>query len=379
MTQIDIRPVDGRRELQIFLTFPWQVFRGDPLWVPPLLPRLRERIDPATGAWYRRGFAEFFLAWSGRKPVGTICCAVDERRNEHLARRDAIFGLNHYLRDYAIAAALWDHARSWARQRHLDTLVGPYDLDYEDSYGILIEGYDRPPALLCGHSPPYYREFVTRYGFRPAKEQNIALEISLESFGKAVGGMAKLYRVAKAVQRRGHVTVRPANLSDWNAEVERVLVLLNDALCVLPQHVPWSQDGFEELAKDLVDLIDPELALFGEVDGQAVGFLLGLPNLNQALIHANGLRYPWDKLRAWWALRHKPDCLCIKSILVLPKYWGRGIDALMLYEMGQRAIAKGYRWVDLSITGLENPMTPRLAARLGARIYKHWQVYAIDT
>jgi len=47
----------------------------------------------------------------------------------------------------------------------------------------------------------------------------------------------------------------------------------------------------------------------------------------------------------------------------------------MLYEMGRRAVAKGYTWGDLSITGAENPMTVRMASRLGARIYKRWQVY----
>ena len=84
---------------------------------------------------------------------------------------------------------------------------------------------------------------------------------------------------------------------------------------------------------------------------------------------------PGTELRAWWALRTPPACLCVKSILVLPEYWGRGVDALMCYEMGQRAAAKGYRWVDLSITSADNPMTPRLAERLGGRIYKRWQVY----
>lgn len=111
--------------------------------------------------------------------------------------------------------------------------------------------------------------------------------------------------------------------------------------------------------------------------GIAVGFLLGLPNLNEALIHANGLRYPWDALRAWWALRKRPQCqcLCLKSIAVLPDYWSRGVDALMLYEMGVRAVAKGYTLGDLSITGVDNPMTVRMGSRLGARIYKRWQAY----
>ena len=348
------------------------------MWVPPVLSELEARIDPRRGAWFGRGYAEFFMAWRDGQPVGTICCASDETRNAHLQQGQAIFGFNHYIPDYVVAAALWDHAAAWARAHSLDVLCGPFNLDYEDGYGILVEGYDRPPTLLCGHTPPYYREFIERYGFVPGREQNIALEASLGEFSDPDGKMAKLHRVAAIARKRGQISVRCGRLEDWDDEVDRVIYLLNEALAVLPGHVPWSREGFEGLARGMRDLIDPNLVLFGEIDRRAVGFLVGLPNLNQVLIHTNGLRYPWNKLRAWWELHGRPECLCIKSILVLPEYWGRGVDALMLYEMATRGLAKGYHWVDMSITGADNPMTPRLAGRLGARVYKRWQVYIKD-
>ena len=182
--------------------------------------------------------------------------------------------------------------------------------------------------------------------------------------------------MANKVRERGRVSVRSADLDDWDGEVDCVVHLLNETLKVLPDHVAWDRDRLESLARGIEDIIDPELVLFGMIDGREVGFLLGLPNLNEVLMYANGLRYPWDKLRAWWAMRRRPECLCMKSILVLPSYWGRGVAALMLHEICQRALVKGYRWLDMSITGADNPMTPRLAGRLGARIYKRWQVYS---
>ncbi len=372
---IVIRPIQNRHDLRLFLTFPWRVFRGDRMWVPPILSEMEKRLDPQRGAWFTHGDAECFAAWDGRQFVGTICCAEDRARNAYIQGHEAIFGFNHYLPDYRIAMALWDHAASWACARGLDTLYGPFDLDYEDAYGILVEGYDRPPALMCGHTPPYYREFVERYGFVPARDQNIALEASLEMFDNPNGPIAKLKRVAEIVRRRGRVTVRPGKLDDWENEIDRIISLLNRALAHLQGFSPWQHEGLAALAHEVRDLIDPDLVLFGEADGQVVGVVVGLPNLNEVLIHANGLRYPWDKLRAWWAWRHRPECLSLKSILVDPAHWGRGVEALMLYELGRRAVDKGYHWIDMSITGLENPMTPRLATRQGARIYKRWQVY----
>jgi len=375
---IEIRSVETRRERRAFLTFPYRVFRGDSMWVPPMLSDLEARIDPERGAWFTHGIAEFFLAQRDGRLVGTICCAHDQARDAYRNTLDAIFGFNHYVPDYAVAKALWDHGVGWARAHGLNALRGPFDLNYEDGYGILIEGYDRPPALLCGHTPPYYREFVARYGFEPGREQNIALEVSFDDFRDPKGPMAKLHRVAEIVRKRGRVTVRSANLDDWDNEIDLVVSLLNRSLRVLPDHSPWRTETLEAMASDLRQFIDPDLVLFGQVDGQVVGLLLALPNLNEVLIRANGLRYPWDKVRAWWALRRQPRCLCIKSLVVAPEHWGRGVDALMYYEMGRRAVAKGYRWADLSITGAENPMTPRLGGNLGARVYKRWQIYRID-
>jgi len=375
---IEITPVKTRRERRRFLTFPYQVFRGNPMWVPPLLSDMEARIDPQRGAWFTHGTAEFFLARRDGRLVGTICCAQDRARNAYRHTLDCIFGFNHYVADYAVAKALWDHAAGWARSHGLNALRGPFDLNYEDGYGVLIEGYDRPPALLCGHTPPYYREFVARYGFQPGREQNIALEVSIDDFRNLRGPMAKLHRVAEIVRKRGRVTVRSANMDDWDAEIDRIISLLNRSLVVLPHHTPWRRETLAALAEDVRRFIDPELVLFGQVDGQDVGLLLALPNLNEALIRANGLRRPWDWVRAWWELRRRPECLCVKSLVVVPDHWGRGVDALMFHEMGRRALAKGYRWADFSITGAENPMTPRLGANLGARIYKRWQIYRID-
>ena len=65
--------------------------------------------------------------------------------------------------------------------------------------------------------------------------------------------------------------------------------------------------------------------LFAEVDGETVGFLPGIPNLNEIFIDVNGLRYPWNYLQLMWLMKtRKPTCLTAKSVLVLPEYWNTG-------------------------------------------------------
>jgi hypothetical protein len=48
---------------------------------------------------------------------------------------------------------------------------------------------------------------------------------------------------------------------------------------------------------------------------------------------------------------------------------------LLFHEMLSRAIAKGYKWIDLSLTSDDNPKTPMLAERMGGKVYKRYRVF----
>ena len=72
MNKIEIRPVLTKRDKKIFLIFPWQIYKDDPLWVPSLLSEREKAIDSQRGAWFEQGIAEFFIAWRGSQAVGTI-------------------------------------------------------------------------------------------------------------------------------------------------------------------------------------------------------------------------------------------------------------------------------------------------------------------
>jgi len=374
MSTIDIRPIRTARERRTFLTFPWRIYRDDPLWVPPLLPERAKMIDPERGVFFKRGQAEFFIAWKDGTPVGTISAAEDKPTNEFRRKRECMFGFFECVEDYDVAEALLNHVIRWAKRRDLNALFGPFNLDYEDSYGVLIEGRDRPPALLCGHTPPYYQDFIEQFGFQPARGDNLAYAIDLDEDTPA---MQRLSRLADGLRKRGRITIRGADLSHWEDEVDRVHRLLNAALAHLPDHIGWRRDALQAMLEPFRSIADPDLILFAEVNGEAVGWLPGIPNLNEAFIHANGLRYPWDYVKLWWHMRRQPECLAVKSVLVLPEYWGTGVSVSLFDEMARRATARGFKWADLSLTSEDNPYTPTLAERAGARLYKRYRVYRL--
>jgi len=374
MNNIDIRPVHTAKERRTFLTFPWRIYHEDPLWVPPLLPERAKAIDPERGAFFKRGEAEFFIAWRDGRPVGTISAAEDKFANERRQKRECVFGFFEYVEEYDVASALVNHVIQWAEQRNLNALLGPFNLDYEDSYGVLIEGRDRPPALLCGHTPPYYQGFMEHFGFQPARGDNLAYAVDVD---EDTPPRHRLRRLADKARKRGGVTIRGADLEHLEREIDSIHHLLNTALAHLPDHIGWHRAALEALLKPFLDIADPDLILFAEIDGETVGWFPGLPNLNEAFRHANGLRHRWDYVKLWWHMRRQPECLAVKSVLVLPEYWGTSVSVLLFEELVRRAKEKGYKWLDLSLTSEDNPNTPILAERMGAKIYKRYRVYRL--
>jgi GNAT superfamily N-acetyltransferase len=184
-----------------------------------------------------------------------------------------------------------------------------------------------------------------------------------------------LLRLAERIRQHKKISVRGGNLKEIEKEIDSILDLQNRSLAHLPGYTPYTRNDIEAIIRPMLEIIDPELILFAEVDGKVVGWFPGIPNMNEVLIHLNGLRHPWDYLRLVRYARLKPKCLAIKSVAVVPEYWDTGAGVLLFAEMARRAAAKGYQWADLSLTGEDNPDTFPLAYRMGAKIYKRYRFY----
>ncbi|MGD2105245.1 MAG: GNAT family N-acetyltransferase, partial [Anaerolineae bacterium] len=210
---------------------------------------------------------------------------------------------------------------------------------------------------------------------QPARGDNIAFSLDLDPESDA---LQRISRLAQKVRERRNITVRQVDLARWDEEVDCIHRLLNTALKHLPDHIGWHRDALEAMLTPFREIADPELILFAEVEGKTVAWFPGIANLNEIFIHVNGLRYPWDYLRLWWYMRRQPECLSIKSALVLPEYWGSGVIVLLFDEMARRAMAKGYTWIDSSLTSADNPNTPQLAKHVGGEIYKRYRVYRLN-
>ncbi len=374
---VSLAPVRTAADKRAFYAFAFRVYRNDPCWVPHLWPQRKEYLD-GKAPFFKYGEGEFWLARRGNEIVGTIGTAVDHARNRHMGWRAGLFGFFEALPDdYEAASAMWDVACEQARRRGLNELQGPYNFSGSDDPGFLVQGFEYPPAILMGHTPPTYAEYAQQYGFQTLLE-HVAYRFDLAQINYDIANAPQIVHAiaARARSRHGPDVVRPVRLNEWDQEVERLHGVYNRSLLVLPEFSPLDLVEFRALAGSLRPMIDPELALIAEVGGMTVGFALGLPNINEALIHAGGLRNPWGYARFMWA-RRRITSVSFKILAIDPDYWGYGLEAILFLEMGRAMIRRGYQWVDASLTSTNNPQTNKLATRLGAVVYRRHRQYRL--
>jgi GNAT superfamily N-acetyltransferase len=375
---LSIRPVAGERERNLFARFPWRIYRDDPLWVPPILKDRIARVDPSRNPFFEHGEAEFLMAWRDGEVVGTIAPAIDHRANELSGGSTAVFGFFECVEDEQVAHALLDRACSWARERGAQRLLGPRSFGSSDEPGLVIEGRATPPGLLMGWSPPYYADCVERYGFQKF-DDTLAYRVYRSDFTDEDGVARlpeRLVRVAEYAGRRYGYHVRPGNIEEWDDELDVALEIYNRSMSTNPAFVPMGRDDWQRYASGLRPLLQPDLVAFAMAEGKPVGFGLAIPDISCALHRCNGLRRPWDYVKLWWYSRRLP-AVSFKILVMLPEYWGRGLDGLIYLHIMRGVLRGGYEWMDMSLTSEKNPMTNKLATRLGAQLDKRYRIYEL--
>lgn len=219
---IVIEPVSTRKQLREFVLFPFQVYRGDPNWVPPLISDRMAHFDPRHNPFYQHAAVQLFVARRNGRIVGTIAATDDEAHKATWNESVGFWGALEVLPDYEAAAALFDAARAWLAARGVETMRGPFDLNVNDEIGLLIEGRDSPPVVMMTYCPAYYQEFVERYGMVKAKDI-LAFKTAIYEFGPDVKGLPeRLARFARIASERHRVTMRTIDFSRLDEEIELV-------------------------------------------------------------------------------------------------------------------------------------------------------------
>jgi len=320
-----IQPVQSKADLRRFVNLPYQHYRHDPIWVPPLRSEQWAQFDPRRNPMLAHCTYQLFLLCNGRDGrdvLGRITAFTDALALQHWGQPIGLFGSYECVEDQAASRLLLDAARDWLRQRGMTVMRGPWSFASQE-WGSVIEGFDLPPMLMAPHNPPYYNQQFEVYGLSKAKDLLVYYADMQEGYEIPPRYLTLTDRVA---QRYG-VTVRQVRLDHLAEEVTTIVDLSNRSLADNWGYYPVTEAEGRALARDLKQILDPRAALIAEgPDGQPVGFALALPDINVLLRGLNGRLLPlgWLKL-----LRGMPSLRQYRvwALGVAPEYQNRAIDA----------------------------------------------------
>lgn len=368
MNDLTVTPVSSKAEVKQFIKFQWQIYADYPNWVPPLLMDRRKLMDKEKNPFYKHAEAEFFLARRDGEIVGRIGAIINHNHNKEHNENIGFFGFYESINDQAVTNALVQTAKQWLKQRGVTAVRGPASPSVNDEYGLLVEGFDKPPCILMPYNPPYYDSLLKAAGFTKAKDLYAYLLTQQTVYSE------KLERVSRLVKQRESITFRGLNMRDFANEVKKIKHVYNNAWQYNWGAVPMTDEEFDYLAKDLKPIVEPELVIMAEYKNQLIGFALSLPDLNIALKHnKNGYLLPG----LYCLMRYKKQINVARIIVlgVLPEYQKTGAAGVLFYETAKRAQKLGYEYGEASWVLEDNVMMNRSAEMLNAVRYKTYRIY----
>jgi len=361
-----------KSERKQFINFPYEHYADDEHWIAPLKMEQKKLIDKDSNPFYENGDIALFLAEQNGEICGRIAAIQDQRYNEHHDNKTGFFGFFECINDQSVANLLFKVAADWLRERGHTDIMGPSNPSMMDEVGILVDGFEYDPSIMMPYHKPYYKDLVSNAGF------NKAMDLYAFRVSQSTVNLDRMYRAEELVRRRiPKLNIREVDTKDLDNEVEIVRNVFNQAWSGNWGFIPLTKSELEDLASDLKLILDPKVAHIAEVDGEPVAFSIALPDLNQALKHMDGTLFPTGIFKLLW---HRRNINQIRTALmgVIPKYQGKGIDALLHKEAILNGREVGYKSSELSWVLESNKGMIRVAEKIGAKVEKTYRMYSKD-
>jgi GNAT superfamily N-acetyltransferase len=363
----EIRAVESRADLKRFIKYPFVKYRDDPHWVPPLLIAERQKFDPKKNPFYEHARVELFLACRDGEVVGRVA-AIDDDNHNRIHDDDLIFFGFFEANDHTAAEALLSRVEEWGRRLGRSAVRGPVNPSMNDGAGFQINAFDTDPYVMMPYNPPGYPRYVEDAGYRKAKDLYAWLFERDQALGEKIG------RLAKRVRARYDPVVRPVDMKRYDEELALVKKLYNEAWEENWGFVRYTEAEFDHLASELKPVVDPDLAVFVELEGRVAGMAVCLPDVNQVLKRARGRIVPFG-IVAFLRRKKLVDQLRLAILGLMPEYRNKGLETVLVDELYEHAMSKGYRRCECSWVLEDNRAMNRALEVSGAKLYKTYRIY----
>ena len=367
--RIRIVAVRGRRERARFLALPGALYGDDPVWIAPLWLERRLHLS-SRNPFLEHASAALFLAQRGDRTVGRISAQIDRLHLAQHGDEAGFFGLLEAEDDEATFRELFSAAEGWLRERGMRRALGPFSFSINQECGLLVSGFETPPQVMMPHGRPYYPRHVEACGYAPAKDL-LAYRIPVET------GRQNPFLGRRA---GGSLTLRPLSKAHLKRDLAIVRELFNDAWSGNWGFVSFTDRELDELGSLLKYVVPSEFVWFAERAGEPLGFIVVLPNLNEAIADLEGRLLPlgWAKL-LWRLLVRSPRTARLALLGLRSDLQGSLAGAPVIFRLiGALDLPfarRGVEELELSWILEDNLPMRSVITHFGAELYKRYRIY----
>ena len=370
MSAIEVRPVEGARELDRFIALPKRLHEGDPAYVAPLKLERRQALSPKHNPLFKQADVQFWMAHRDGRPVGRISAQADPRLGAV-----GQFGLIAGDDNPAVFRALFETAEAWLKARGKTQVQGPFNLNINEESGLLIDGFDTPPMLLMPHDLPYVARHVEAGGYAKAMDLFAYLHDTRTPFPKSIDRLLTRPRPPEVV-------IRHMDWSRYDEELATLVDIFNDAWSENWGFLPLGKAELEHMAKSMKLLLDERLLWFVEVSGKPAAFGLSLPNLNEMIRDLDGELLPFGWTKLLWRLKRRTYKSGRIPLMGVRKehhasYLGKVLPLYIFEKFREEGRARNIRFVEMSwVLETNMPMRHFGEALGGGKAYKTYRIYS---
>lgn len=356
-------------DLKDFIELPFTLYKGNSFFIPELKSDTRHLLE--KDPFWQNAKRRLFLALRDKKPVGRIAAIINKTHNDYWKDNIGFFGFFECEDSQETANALIDAAKLWLKEQGFSVLRGPVNPSTNHTCGVLLDNFDKPPVIMMPYNPPYYNALLEGGGLKKAKDLVAFERTDKNDFSP------RMERIMERILKNPEIKIRQINLADFDNEVQIVRRIYNASWAQNWGFVPISEDEIKQTAKQLKMIVKKELTSVIEINGEPAGFAISIPDMNHVLKIFRGTLGPIKILRALWAWKNIKDCRTI-MLGVLPEHRKRGLDLLLVKEIVEKGVKRGWNKAELSWLLEDNQGIISLVEEAGCYKTKTYRIYQED-
>ncbi len=368
---MEIRKVTTRADLRQFINLPYQLYKDDPIWVPPLRSEQWGQFDPKKNPMLDHCEYDLFLLVDGSQVIGRISAFIDNLAVEHWGEKIGLFGSYECIDNPRAAELLLGTARDWLHQHGMTHMRGPWSFASQE-WGLVLEGFEPPPVILAPYNPPYYNDHLIAFGFQKIKD----LIVYIADLKEGYRIPERYLTLTDKVQKRYGITIRPIDMKHFDQEVAAIVRLINTSLSYNWGFYPATSVEAEAIARDLKAIVNPATVLIAEgPDGAPIGFSVPLPDVNVILrkLKVRGRLLPFGWLKMLIGLPRLRQYR-LWALGVVAEYHGKGVDALM-YRRTYEVLESINVRMEINYVLEDNVPMNNALRKLGVEPLRRYRVY----